>query len=308
MPMNFRELVRRTVLSIPKIRELYKSNQKLSAKIEYLRANLSALKTRLVAAEKITEELNEGSNLAQLRTKYLFLLERALTGWLFSDEPISPWSKGYDPEARLIGKDWPSLAATMIGVVRMRNLRSLVENVLTNDVPGDLLEAGVWRGGACIYMRGILAAHNVTNRRVWVADSFCGLPPPDPDLYPGDRGDEHHKMRELAVPLEEVKNNFLRYDLLDDQVVFLPGWFKDTLASAPVNELAILRLDGDMYQSTIEALQALYHKLSIGGYVIIDDYSLEGARRAVHDFRERHGINEVICKIDWTGIYWRKET
>ena len=113
------------------------------------------------------------------------------------------------------------------------------------------------RGRLCIYMRGILAAHAVKNRTVWVADFFAGLPKPDETLYPADKGDTHHIFDELSVSLDEVKDNFQRFGLLDEQVAFLPGWFKDTLPQAPIDQLAVLRLDGDMYGSTIETLQAL---------------------------------------------------
>jgi O-methyltransferase len=81
-----------------------------------------------------------------------------------------------------------------------------------------------------------------------------------------------HKARELAVSLEQVKANFDRYGLLDDQVRFLKGWFRDTLPVAPIERLAVLRLDGDMYESPMDTLVNLYPKLSEGGYVIVDDY------------------------------------
>ena len=118
-------------------------------------------------------------------------------------------------------------------------------------------------------MRAILMAYGIKNRTVWVADSFEGLPSPD-SQYPADTGDIHHLYKEvLAISLEQVQENFRRYDLLDGQVHFLKGWFKDTLSNAPIEHLAILRLDGDMYSSTMEALQALYDKLSPGGFLIM---------------------------------------
>src|SRR4030095_4998879 len=104
--------------------------------------------------------------------------------------------------------------------------------------------------------------------------------------YPADEGDRHYSFTELAVSKEEVANNFEKYELLDDQVVFLKGWFKESLPKAPIGSLAILRLDGDMYESTSDALNNLYFKLSIGGFCIIDDYFLEGCKKAVDDFRE----------------------
>lgn len=243
----------------------------------------------------------------QLRLLYLDLLENALTGLLFQDPPFSPWSKGYDPNVRVAGRDWPENAQTMIGAARMRNVRSLAERILDERIAGDFLEAGVWRGGACIYMRGILAAYGDLERTVWAADSFEGLPPPNPDAYPADDGDLHHTLQQLAVPLEEVRSNFSRFGLLDRQVRFLPGWFKDTLHAAPIEKLALLRLDGDMYQSTMETLEPLYPKLSPGGYVIVDDYLLPPCQAAVNDFRQRHHITEPIEQIDGAGIFWRKE-
>lgn len=243
----------------------------------------------------------------EVRRLYLDLLEGSLTGTLFDDAPISPWSSGFDENVRLIGRDWPSRAQTMIGTVRMRNIRHLAETVLDESIPGDFIETGVWRGGACIYLRGILAAYGCSDRTVWVADSFCGLPPPDTEHYPADEGDRHHEVQELAVSADEVRRNFERYGLLDAQVSFLEGWFKDTLPTAPVEKLALIRLDGDMYESTIQALDALYHKLSTGGFVIVDDYILEPCRIAVDEFRASHRIAATLEPVDGAAVFWRKE-
>jgi O-methyltransferase len=206
------------------------------------------------------------------------------------------------------GKFWPVCAHTMIGMKRLDNLQECIETVIRENIEGDLIETGVWRGGACILMRGILAAHGVEGRKVYVADSFEGLPKPDADKYPADKGSPFHTFSSyLAVSKEEVAENFSKYGLLDEQVVFLKGWFKDTLPSAPVEKLAIMRLDGDMYSSTMEALTNLYPKLSEGGFCIIDDYGLINAcKRAVDDFRTQQGIVAEIVPIDYSGVYWRK--
>jgi len=111
----------------------------------------------------------------------------------------------------------------------------------------------------------------------------------------------------LAVPLERVQDNFRRYGLLDSQVRFLKGWFRDTLPTAPIDRLAILRLDGDLYESTIQALDSLYDKLSPGGFVIVDDFhNVAACRQAVHDFRNNRGITDPIQTIDWGGAFWRR--
>jgi hypothetical protein len=195
---------------------------------------------------------------------------------------------------------------TMVGKKRLDNIEYCLDVARREDIPGDVAETGAWRGGASIFMKGCLTAWNMSERKVWVADSFIGLPVPS---HPEDKGYDYSASRApiLAVSLEEVQDNFRRYNLLDDKVVFLKGWFRDTLHKAPIKQLAVLRLDGDLYESTMDALTALYHTVSPGGFVIIDDYNdFEPCRRAVNEFRERHGISAAIEKIDWTGVYWRK--
>jgi O-methyltransferase len=190
---------------------------------------------------------------------------------------------------------------------RLTSLQRCVETVLADDIPGDLVECGVWRGGACILMRAVLAAYGDETRCVWVADSFAGVPRPDSANYKADKGLRLDLFAPiLAVPETEVRANFQRYGLLDDQVRFLPGWFKDTLPDAPIDRIAVLRLDGDLYESTIQALDALYPRLSPGGFCIIDDYMIKACRQAVTDYRAKHGISAEIVDIDGNGVLWRK--
>lgn len=265
---------------------------------------------------------------------YLDLLVRCLTGTLDADElhvvrPLNRWKRqvwkrferlvldrqrlevvrrvAVRRELRDEGRDWPIGAETMVGLRRLSSLRDCVTRVVRDGVPGDLLEAGTWRGGSAILMRGVLDALGDVDRTVWVADSFQGVPPPDPERYPADRGDTHWTWGELAVPVEEVRANFAKYGLLDDRVRFLEGWFKDTLPGAPIEQLAVLRVDGDLYESTLDTLRPLYPKVSAGGFVIIDDYGcVPACKLAVDEFRDEHGIAAPLEKIDWTGVFWRK--
>lgn len=205
------------------------------------------------------------------------------------------------------GYDWPAQADTMIGMNRLSNIEWCMLEVLRGNIPGDFIETGVWRGGATIFMRAVLKEYGIADRSIWLADSFEGLPPPDAEKYPADKGNYLHGLKILSASLDEVKRNFRKYDLLDDQVRFLPGWFEDTLPGAPIERLAVLRLDGDMYASTIQALDALYPKLSVGGFVIIDDYNaFPNCKKAVEDYREAHGITDAIMEIDREAVYWRK--
>jgi len=263
------------------------------------------------------------------RDLYLQLLKRTLSFTLWPEPPIPitrvafqrSWLKArlvrgltalaasrgwqivepspYTEEQRAEGKLWPQYADTMIGMKRLDNLHWCVEDVLRRGVPGDLIETGVWRGGASILMRAILKAYGVTDRRVFVADSFQGFPPED--------GIPEYINSACTASRQVVEANFRKYGLLDDQVVFLEGWFKDTLPAAPIERIAVMRLDGDLYASTMDGLRALYPKLSVGGYCIIDDYDItDGARQAVDEFRETHRIAAPLLEVDFTGRYWQK--
>jgi O-methyltransferase len=191
---------------------------------------------------------------------------------------------------------------TLIGLSRLDQLEEAISNVVRDGIPGDIIECGVWRGGASIFARGVLAALGVTDRKIWVADSFAGLPAPSHEI-----DSDLSKLKELAIPLEQVKHRFERYGLLDNQVDFIPGWFGNTLAGAPVERLSILRADADIFSSTVDILSALYPRLSSGGYVIFDDYgAFPDCRAAVHAYRARHGIQAEIQNIDGIAVFWRK--
>ena len=218
------------------------------------------------------------------------------------------WKRPVNLMARYEGRDWPVEAETMIGIKRLDNIEDCIRQILADSVPGDFIEAGVWRGGAAIFMKGVLEALNDTERIIWLADSFAWLPKPE-EQYQADVEDttQFWTFDHLAASVDQVKNNFRRYGLLDDRVRFLVGWFKDTLATAPVEKLSLLRVDADMYQSTFDVLNALYPKLSTGGFCIIDDYGcVEACKLAVSDYRKTHNITAPLIDIDWSGVYWRK--
>lgn len=211
-----------------------------------------------------------------------------------------------DPTGRRSAYELPPGITTMIGQRRLSHLRGCVEDVLANKVPGDLIETGVWRGGATIMMRGVLKAHGVTDRQVVVADSFEGLPPPNAEAYPADEGLDFSSHDVLAVSKEQVQENFRIFGLLDDQVEFVKGWFRDTMPGLQDRTWSVLRLDGDLYESTMDVLSHLYPQLSPGGWLIIDDFSIPACEQAVRDYRAANGITEPIEVIDADGICWKK--
>lgn len=214
----------------------------------------------------------------------------------------------FDPDETLKreGGYWPYYADTMVGMKRLDNIQMCMEYVLQHRIPGDFIETGVWRGGACIFMRAVLEAYAISDRTVFVADSFRGLPTPEIGGYSQDTGDNLHAYSYLAVSRQDVERRFADYDLLDNQVVFLEGWFSESLPQAPIKQLSIIRLDGDMYGSTMDVLVNLYDRLSSGGFCIVDDYTLPGCRQAIEDFREARSISSSLIPIDPYSVYWQK--
>lgn len=197
---------------------------------------------------------------------------------------------------------------TMIGLFRLHNIERCAERVFEDRIPGDFLEAGICRGGAAIFMRALQRAHEESGRRLWAVDSFRGVPPSvkEVDRSYGLEMDESH-LPWLACDLATVRSNFARYDMLDANVEFLPGWLEETLPAAPIGPLALVHLDVDLYSATSDCLDLLYDKVSPGGFVMIDDYGLLACcRDAVDAFRARRRIEEPIQWVDGSGIFWRK--
>lgn len=274
---------------------------------------------------------------ATLRARYLELLRRALANFIYPEhelriEKLESGAAPADVQARdrelrdiryrdaddfaqlmtakqdgsvWHGRPW-RFSHTMVGMRRLEHLQWCAERVFEDGIPGDFLEAGVCQGGASIFMRALQVAFDQPQRRMWVADSFQGLPEPANEI---DAGYDFSEAKQpwLAASQTAVEDNFRTYDLLSDEVVFLPGWFSDTLASAPVEELAILRLDADLYESTRDILAALYDKVAPGGFIVVDDYNaFVPCRRAIEEFRAARGITEPIRLIDRMAVYWRR--
>lgn len=230
------------------------------------------------------------------------LIQKAVLAIYRTQSTLLIKARPYNVKNREEGLDWPLFGYSMVGQKRMDNIQTCVEDVLKNDVPGDFIETGAWRGGSTIFMRALLNVYGDKKRKVWVADSFEGLPVPKSK----DDGWDLSAVQTLKVSLEQVKSNFERFSLLDDQVRFLKGWFCDTLPDAPIEKLSILRLDGDLYHSTMDSLKNLYHKVSKGGYVIVDDYySWPACQKAVDEFLEENSINANFVKIDGSSVYWQ---
>lgn len=244
---------------------------------------------------------------------YIDLLKKVLTNTLFQEEPDLEQDE-HRFVAEFVKHYIKSPAITMLPMGRLDNIQYCVTQAIEDRIPGDLIETGVWRGGATILMRALLQVLGETDRTVWVADSFEGLPEPSAEKFPLEARAYHGPVisrvyDRFASSLDTVQRNFQAFSLLDEQVRFLKGWFKDTLPTAPIAQLAVMRLDGDYYESTMDALTALYDKLSVGGFAIIDDYGEDAwtyCRKAVDEFRASRGITDEMIPVDLRCWYWRR--
>ena len=170
-------------------------------------------------------------------------------------------------------------------------------------VPGHFMEAGIWRGGVIILMRAMINAYRMADRKVFAADSFAGIPRNvwarnDPvDQWP-DR---------WVAPLEEVRKNIDRFGLLDDRIVFVPGFFADSLKQVSGEKFAVIRLDSDSYDSVQTSLEYLYPLVARDGVVIIDDWHLPGCRGAVLDYRARYAINDPLRELEGNSVWVKQQ-
>lgn len=209
-------------------------------------------------------------------------------------------------ERRLGIECWPLEADTMVGVYRLVNIYESLKSCVDGGIEGDFVEAGIWKGGACVFANAVI--HELgqqDSRRVHCFDSFEGLPAP---YMKEDEGDIHYTFDPLRISVDQVKGVFSRYGLLTENAKFRKGFFKDSMKSVEdIEKICMLRLDGDMYCSTIEVLEALYDKVSIGGIVVVDDWALPTCRAAVYDFLGSRGLSPEFRVIDESSIFWTKQ-
>ena len=248
------------------------------------------------------------------RERYLHLLAHTVSGMVFQSRGLKFGKDSFkmsrvdfNEDNRNEGTDWPEVGYTMAGMKALLNIKLGLETAISKKIPGDFLEAGAWRGGSSIFAKGVLRAHGEDHkRRVWVCDSFQGLPNAtqkwDNSIW--------ESIKALRVDQATVRGNFKRFDLLDENVKFAEGYFVYSLPKVrnQVESLAVLRADGDMYESTMDILFNLYDKLSVGGMCIIDDYNLAPCQRATNEFRKMHDIKDALIFITSSGMkrYWIK--
>lgn len=262
----------------------------------------------------------QGSNYVKDHYDALDRLNDQLTGFAEQSTSVQPGAgdssqlvrSPFDASTRKRGADWCDGCYTMTGTFRLNNVRSSLEQVFKDNVNGDFLEAGAWRGGASIFARAVMLAAGQQARRVYVCDSFAGLPRASTPMD----NDHWSRMHFLEVSVDEVQNSFEKFKVLDDNVHFEKGFFVHSLPPLRLRlqqegrKLAVVRGDGDMFESFYDILFNLYDLVPVGGYFICDDCpSILVAEKAIHQFRQHHGITEHIMRVEESeaGTFWRKE-
>jgi O-methyltransferase len=223
------------------------------------------------------------------------------------------WALAAFPDARLMYGLLQIRNHTMTSVRRAKQLWHCCLETIEKKIPGDFVECGVWKGGSS----GLMAlAAEQTNKKIHLYDSFEGLPEPsekdgtDAADYSAGANTGHMKTIGKCVgTLTEVKKLMEeKLHIEPSRLVYHVGWFKDTLSKWPPNSIALLRLDGDWYESTRLCLEFLYPAISAGGFIIIDDYFCwRGCALAVDEFREKYKIVEPVVRIDHDSAFWRKQ-
>lgn len=189
-----------------------------------------------------------------------------------------------------------NLIENKITMVNKREFQTVINHYNNIDkIEGDIIECGCWRGGFSIFL-----SYLFPDRNIWVSDSFEGFQPTNDAKYGYDMERHtpnftHNSVGALAVSLEDVQNNFNLYALgNEERIKFLKGFVKDTLPTAPINKIALLRIDVDAFSATLEVLDELYDKVETGGYIIFDDSCLYETRDAIKEFFNKRNLPLVV--------------
>jgi O-methyltransferase len=200
---------------------------------------------------------------------------------------------------------------TMTSILRVAALRHAVRYIAQSDIPGDIVECGVWKGGSMMAIAKTLLESGSPQRTLRLFDTFEGMSEPT-DIDRDRTGAKAAQYLEAGpretnvdwsyAPLDEVRHNMQGTGYDPRRIVYIKGKIEDTLPRHAPDQIALLRLDTDWYQSTYHELVHLYPRLSVGGVLIIDDYGhWQGARRAVDQYIEEHGLKLLLNRVDYTA-------
>jgi len=201
---------------------------------------------------------------------------------------------------------------TMTGLFRMYALYHATKYVIENDIEGDIVECGVWKGGSTMLSADMLVEKKLFDRKLYLYDTYEGMSKPtDKDLYHGfqqkalkdwesRQTDTHNTW--CYSPIEEVKTNLLSTGYPEEKIEFVKGKVEDTIPGTIPKKISILHLDTDWYESTYHELIHLFPLISKNGVLIIDDYGFwQGSREAVDQYFEEKNIKMLFNRIDYNG-------
>lgn len=200
---------------------------------------------------------------------------------------------------------------TMTSLERMYGLYKAVEYVVAHNIPGDFVECGVWKGGSTMVAAMTFLAMGDTSRRIWMYDTFEGMPAPGADdiQYDNITADERARRQKIVdwstianAGTEEVAANLARTGYPRERLEFVKGKVEETIPSRMPESISLLRLDTDWYDSTRHEMEHLFPLLNPGGVLLIDDYGhWKGSKKAVDEYLTAHGIRMLLNRIDYTA-------
>jgi len=194
---------------------------------------------------------------------------------------------------------------TLTTVERCYSLYKAIQYITKGDIQGNIAECGVWRGGSAMLAALTLIQNNQTHRKIYLYDTYEGMPKPtdkDVDINGTPYLLLWKKEQELlTVSLDEVKNNMLSTGYPEDNIIFVKGMVEKTIPRTLPNQIALLRLDTDLYESTYHELIHLYPKVTTQGVVIIDDYGhFQGSQEATDKYFSEESREVLFHRIDYS--------
>jgi len=214
-----------------------------------------------------------------------------------------------------VGLFWKVKPYTLVSFERLYNVHMLSRLIEENSMKGAFVECGVWKGG-CVAIMAHVAKKAGSNRKIWLFDSFEGLPEPtkkdgiEAKIFASKKDSGKLKsIKKVVASISDVNEILSKLKIDRKNIVIRKGWFQDTLPKAKkdIGAISILRLDADWYESTKICLEKLYGLIIPKGYIIIDDYySWGGCRKAVDEFIAKNNLQIKIRRIDRCAAYFQK--
>jgi hypothetical protein len=201
---------------------------------------------------------------------------------------------------------------TMTSTERLYGLCEAVRYITSTGIEGDIVECGVWRGGSMMAVAEMLKKFGDPDRNLHLFDTFAGMSEPtqedvtvhgqSADALMKTESKEDAKSVWCVSTLDEVRGHMSSTGYPGNRVFFYQGMVEETIPEGAPEKIALLRLDTDFYESTRHEMEHLFPRLANGGVLIIDDYGhWEGARRAVDEYLDAHGIGMMLHRLDYTG-------